>query len=248
MVVREFKRVVDLPVVIEPDILYIQKTPSLGVRALLKSKTSNKLSVFGRTVWLKGDKVVPYTPSVQGAPRELSVYTLLNFDSFTYYHVTVDQPNSLSMVDRFSLIDDVLTLKLPTVEECPSGKIKLSVNNEISMIDLTVIHPDAPTIIYPMEWYSDEVSTSPVFYLTEFSSRVGDVLNTGTEKIQLEIYTDSSLGSLHSTFFSDQTSTVAVTGLSHSTEYWAKARYHGLSGGWGEWSTALYFSTVADPY
>lgn len=79
MVVREFKRVVDLPVVIEPDILYIQKSPSLGVRVLLKSKTSNKLSVFGRTVWLKGDAVVPYTPSVQGAPRELSVYTLLNF-------------------------------------------------------------------------------------------------------------------------------------------------------------------------
>lgn len=248
MPVREIKRVVDLPVSIEPDILYVQKSPSFGVRALLKSEISNKLSIFGRTVWLKGAAVVPYTPSVQGSDRQTSVYTLLNFDSFTYYHVTVDQPNSLPMAERFSLVDGILTLKLPTVEECPSGRIRLSVNNEISMIDLSIVRPDAPTIIYPMEGYSDDVSTSPVFYLTEFSSRVGDVLTTNAQKIQLEIYSDNGLSSLHSVFYSDQASIVAVSGLSHDTEYWARARYNGLSGGWGDWSAALYFSTVTDPH
>lgn len=248
MPVREIKRVVDLPVSIEPDILYVQKSPSFGVRALLKSEISNKLSIFGRTVWLKGAAVVPYTPSVQGSDRQTSVYTLLNFDSFTYYHVTVDQPNSLPMAERFSLVDGILTLKLPTVEECPSGRIRLSVNNEISMIDLSIVRPDAPTIIYPMEGYSDDVSTSPVFYLTEFSSRVGDVLTTNAQKIQLEIYSDNGLSSLHSVFYSDQASTVVVSGLSHDTEYWARARYNGLSGGWGDWSAALYFSTVTDPH
>lgn len=248
MPVREIKRVVDLPVSIEPDILYVQKSPSFGVRALLKSEISNKLSIFGRTVWLKGAAVVPYTPSVQGSDRQTSVYTLLNFDSFTYYHVTVDQPNSLPMAERFSLVGGILTLKLPTVEECPSGRIRLSVNNEISMIDLSIVRPDAPTIIYPMEGYSDDVSTSPVFYLTEFSSRVGDVLTTNAQKIQLEIYSDNGLSSLHSVFYSDQASTVVVSGLSHDTEYWARARYNGLSGGWGDWSAALYFSTVTDPH
>lgn len=248
MPVREIKRVLDLPVSIEPDILYVQKSPSFGMRALLKSETSNKLSIFGRTVWLKGAAVVPYTPSVQGSDRQTSVYTLLNFDSFTYYHVTVDQPNSLPMAERFSLVDGILTLKLPTVEECPSGRIRLSVNNEISMIDLSIVRPDAPTIIYPMEGYSDDVSTSPVFYLTEFSSRVGDVLTTNAQKIQLEIYSDNGLSSLHSVFYSDQASTVVVSGLSHDTEYWARARYNGLSGGWGDWSAALYFSTVTDPH
>lgn len=247
MPVREIKRVVDLPVSIEPDILYVQKSPSFGMRALLKSETSNKLSVFGRTVWLKGAAIVPYTPSIQGSDRQISVYQLLNFDSFTYYHVTVDQPQSLSMADRFSLVDDVLTLKLPTVEECPTGKIRLAINNEISIIDLVIVRPDTPTIIYPMQGYADQVSVSPLFYLTEFSSRVGDVLSTEPQRIQLEIYSDSAMASLHSATYSDQTSTVSVFGLTHDTQYWARARYKGLSSGWGDWSTVLLFRTVEDP-
>lgn len=246
MAVHEFKRVSELPVLIQPNILYLEKNVNKGVRALLKSDTTSKISVFGRTVWMKGDLTVPYSSSVQGSPRMTSRYEILNYDSFTYYMVTVDQPSSLPMEERFTSVNGVITLKLPTLEECPSGKIKLVVNNEISIIDLVLSHPDSPTIVFPQAGYGEKISVSPTIQLTEFSSRTGDVLTTGSQKIQVEIYKDSGLTQLHGNWYSDQSQSAAISGLSHNTDYWVRARYNGLEGGWGDWSPSVAFTTTTD--
>lgn len=132
------------------------------------------------------------------------------------------------------------------MEECPSGKIKLVVNNEVSIIDLMLSHPDSPTIVFSQAGYGEKVSVSPTIQLTEFSSRTGDVLTTGSQKIQVEIYKDSGLTQLHGNWHSDQSQSAAISELNHNTDYWVRARYNGLEGGWGDWSPSVAFTTTMD--
>lgn len=175
--------------------------------------------------------------NLQGQLNALSqqtvVFEITDFDSFKTYDLSV----TAGTVSRSG---SLITVTTPNA----LGNIGLTVNGKTYTIIVQLAAPQKPTIITPVN-NSNVLTTSYALTASAFQS-FGD--GSTHQSSDWQIANSSDFSSVFSNIVDSTTNktTYTVTGLMDTNTYYARVRYKGSNGNYGEWSDTVTF-TLAVP-
>lgn len=218
--------------------LAFPESPSAGKLYLVKEDNHVNLLFRGsedpkpvkarRGVLLKGETSMPRSYASYPAKKNL---TIENYDSFTSY---VKSISAGSLTGEGELI----TVTTPVAGE----KIYLTVNGEISVINLRNPTINKPSITYPL----NNGTNTPLSFSALISNYDPEALGEPYERTEWQLASDAAFTNiLKSDTITGVSapSSIAIFGLSSNSVYYMRFRYKGTLSGYSAWSDGVKFTT-----
>jgi hypothetical protein len=182
-----------------------------------------------RTIRLKGETTLP-----RSYPEHSFTYQYLvdNYDSFTAY-------DGSCSAGSISVTGEGVMLTTPVSGE----KLYITVNGELSVVNLRSAVVKKPIITYPIEGGSN----IPLAFNVEVPSYEPEVPTEPFERVEWMVATDVNFTQVVRSYSETSPTpllSLPVVGLSSNTPYYLRVRFKGSLSGFSEWSTVVNFTTV----